>query len=158
MGADMKPICVQCGCDLEQRELDFKCVNHDGCGETELGWFIGSGGYSPFRVDDHIQRDDDAALFADDDEATVAALRLLQSDDKEVWDKVPYTRAELAAAICNSVNDIVYCHRKYGSEPKPLGDVCPDCGSHVIASSHRPDPCYHCNTCSWYGLTPERSE
>jgi predicted RNA-binding Zn-ribbon protein involved in translation (DUF1610 family) len=153
----MQPICVQCENELERRELDFKCVNPD-CGETELGWFIGSGGYSPFRIDEHIQRDDDAALFADDDEATVAALQLLQSDDKEVWDKVPYTRAELAAAICNSVNDIVYHHRKQGSEPKPLGDVCPDCGSHVIASGHRPNPSYHCNTCNWYGLTPERSE
>ena len=103
--------CQECGAPLTKQVHDWICSNSE-CLQVDHGWaiFTGSGSDSPFRIDPHIERDDDLELFDDDDDAVIAALRLLQAGEAE-WKNRPFTRAELAEALCNSINDLVFWAR-----------------------------------------------
>ena len=149
--------CQHCGGTLSKARFHWRC---DGCKKPELGWaiFTGSGSDSPFRIEPHIEADNDTDLFGDDDEAVLAALRLLQSDYRiPLPELYGFTRAELAEALSNSVHDVAYWCERNGAQREDAHEsgACPECYGKVyplqLGVTLIP---YQCGRCEWRGHSP----
>ena len=152
--------CQHCDGLLRQEDFHWRC---DGCKKPELGWaiFTGSGSDSPFRCDAHIEADNAMGLFGDDDEAVLAALRLLQSDYRiPLHELYGFTRAALAEALSNSVHDVAYWCERNGSRRESPSEhgACPECyGNVYLMASRLTSAPLRCGRCEWRGHNPIRN-